>query len=173
MRCAGSVALIRKLRNEQALESCVMGTIPSELPLSSLGSLRSPKATQDFNAGYVRAFWIHIPFLTLILSKAAVIMNRKDRKPAFPKVRPHAPNTMQTPSRSGLTLMGRIKQSLWAFGARVRQSDIKYAFKAGMGMAILAAPAFFDRTRPTFMHYRGEWALISVCHMSAHSRARS
>ncbi|KAF7981915.1 hypothetical protein HWV62_31521 [Athelia sp. TMB] len=92
---------------------------------------------------------------------SAVIMNRKDRKPTFPKVRPHAPNTMQTPSRSGLTLRGRINQSLWAFGARMRQSDIKYAFKAGMGMAILAAPAFFDRTRPTFMHYRGEWALIS------------
>lgn len=173
-RCAGSVALTRKPRNEQPLKSCVMGIIASELPSNSLAYLPSLKANQDCNAGYVCAFWLDLRLLTLILlSKAAVIMNRKDRKPTFPKVRPHAPNTMQTPSRSGLTLRGRINQSLWAFGARMRQSDIKYAFKAGMGMAILAAPAFFDRTRPTFMHYRGEWALISVCPMSAHSRAVS
>ncbi|KZP34451.1 hypothetical protein FIBSPDRAFT_719555 [Athelia psychrophila] len=91
----------------------------------------------------------------------AIVMNRKERKPDFPKVKPHAPNTMQTPSRSDLKFMGRVKQSLWAFGARVQQRDIKHAFKAGMGMAILAAPAFFDSTRPMFMRYRGEWALIS------------
>lgn len=74
---------------------------------------------------------------------------------------------MQTPPRSGLTLMARLKQSIWALGARLQERDIKYAFKAGMGMAILAAPAFFDRTRPVFMAYRGEWALISVRQISA------
>lgn len=39
---------------------------------------------------------------------------------------------------------------------------MKYAFKAGMATAMLAAPAFFKSTRPTFVEYRGEWALISV-----------
>lgn len=102
----------------------------------------------------------------LHIHKAAIVMNRKERKPDFPKVKPHAPNTMQTPSRSDLKFMGRVKQSLWAFGARVQQRDIKHAFKAGMGMAILAAPAFFDSTRPMFMRYRGEWALISVGSLS-------
>ena len=39
---------------------------------------------------------------------------------------------------------------------------MKYAFKAGMATAMLAAPAFFESTRPVFVDYRGEWALISV-----------
>lgn len=90
-------------------------------------------------------------------------MPRDRRKqPSFPKVKPHAPNTMHTPPRANLTFSGRVKQSMWALGARLQENDLKYAFKAGMGMAILAAPAFFDATRPVFMEYRGEWALISV-----------
>jgi hypothetical protein len=44
----------------------------------------------------------------------------------------------------------------------LQDHDIKYAVKTGMATAILAAPAFFEATRPTFMEYRGEWALISV-----------
>jgi hypothetical protein len=51
---------------------------------------------------------------------------------------------------------------MWILGARLKERDIKHAFKAGMGMSILAAPAFFDATRPVFVDYRGEWALISV-----------
>ena len=58
--------------------------------------------------------------------------------------------------------MGRIEQSLWALGARLRANDTKYAVKVGMATAILAAPAFFEATRPVFVEYRGEWALISV-----------
>lgn len=69
---------------------------------------------------------------------------------------------MHTPPRSDLTFAGRVKRSLWILGARLKERDFKYAFKAGMGMAILAAPAFFEPTRPIFMDYRGEWALISV-----------
>lgn len=55
-----------------------------------------------------------------------------------------------------------MKQSLWALGDRLKQPDLKYAFKAGMATAMLAAPAFFDVTRPVFMEFKGEWALISV-----------
>lgn len=39
---------------------------------------------------------------------------------------------------------------------------MKYAIKAGMATAILAAPAFFDATRPIFVDYYFDWALISV-----------
>ena len=60
--------------------------------------------------------------------------------------------------------MGRLNQSLWALGARLKEKDIKYSFKVGMAAAMLAAPAFFDATRPIFTEYRGEWALISVSH---------
>lgn len=88
----------------------------------------------------------------------------KHRRPAasFPKVRPHAPNTVQTPPRNKLPLIGRIKQTLWAIGSRLVESDAKYAFKVGMATAIMAAPAFFDATRPIFVDYWGDWALISV-----------
>lgn len=100
--------------------------------------------------------------LLLFIVAAIMMPQGKHKKPFFPKVRPHAPNTVHTPHRSNLPFMGRVQQRLWAFGERVQERDIKYAFKAGMGMAILAAPAYFDPTRDVFMEYRGEWALISV-----------
>ncbi|KAF8893583.1 hypothetical protein BD779DRAFT_1507033 [Infundibulicybe gibba] len=81
--------------------------------------------------------------------------------PSFPKVRPHAPNTIQTPPWGGLTLIGKIKQTLWIIGKRLGERDTKYAIKAGMATAILAAPAFFDSTRQFFIAYWGDWALIS------------
>jgi len=81
---------------------------------------------------------------------------------SFPKVRPHAPDTVQTPSRVGLSLWRRFQLSLWTFGGRLQDHDVKYAVKTGMATAMLAAPAFIEATRPTFMEYRGEWALISV-----------
>ena len=57
--------------------------------------------------------------------------------------------------------MVRLKQFVWRVGDRARESDVKYAVEAGMATAMLAAPAFFEVTGPTFMEYRGEWALIS------------
>ncbi|KAI0047932.1 hypothetical protein FA95DRAFT_1558591 [Auriscalpium vulgare] len=92
-----------------------------------------------------------------------LIAERKSPRIAssFPKVRPHAPDTVQTPSSAGLSFWRRFKLKLWALGGRMQDSDIKYAIKAGMATAMLASPAFFDATRPTFMEYRGEWALIS------------
>lgn len=84
-------------------------------------------------------------------------------RPSFPKVRPHAPNTIQTPSRSNLPFIGRLKQRIWSIGHRLTERDTKYAVKAGMATAMLAAPAFFDSTRPLFVAYYGDWALISVC----------
>ncbi|KAJ6567833.1 Fusaric acid resistance protein-like-domain-containing protein [Mycena sp. CBHHK59/15] len=81
--------------------------------------------------------------------------------PSFPKVRPHAPNTIQTPDLSRLTWIGRVKQRLWMVWKRLTESDTKYAVKAGMATALLAAPAFFDATRPFFVEFWGDWALIS------------
>ncbi|KAI5117857.1 hypothetical protein M0805_007700 [Coniferiporia weirii] len=83
------------------------------------------------------------------------------RPPTFPKVRPHAPNTLLTPARTELTRFERVGQALWRLGGKLKEPIVKFAFKAGMATAILAAPAFFDRTRPVFLKYRGEWALIS------------
>jgi hypothetical protein len=80
---------------------------------------------------------------------------------AFPKVRAHAPNTSQTPARSSLSRFGRIKQRLWSILRKLKDGDMRYSFKVGVSTAILASPAFIDATRPTFIEYRGEWALIS------------
>ncbi len=69
---------------------------------------------------------------------------------------------MQTPSHAGLSAWRRFQLSLWAIGGRLQDHDVKYGVKTGLATAALAAPAFIERTRPTFMEYRGEWALISV-----------
>jgi hypothetical protein len=66
------------------------------------------------------------------------------------------------PTRSSLSVWGRFKQSLWVISERLRESDKLYALKVGIATGALAAPAFFETTRPAFTHYRGEWALISV-----------
>ncbi|KAI0351344.1 hypothetical protein OH77DRAFT_1411233 [Trametes cingulata] len=100
---------------------------------------------------------------------AFFVPQQPHRAVSFPKVTPHAPNTIQTPARENLTFIGRVKQSLWALGARLKQQDMKYAIKAGMATAMLAAPAFFERTRPVFVEYRGEWALISASELPSGS----
>ena len=91
-----------------------------------------------------------------------ILQDAQNRITLFPKVKPHAPNTATRLSRTQLTTWGRIKQSIWAMGQFLRQPEIKYSIKTGMAVAILAAPAFIESTRETFMEYRGEWALISV-----------
>lgn len=100
--------------------------------------------------------------LLSFLLAAYIIPEHRRTHPSFPKIRPHAPDTMQTPSRRQLSFSGKFKQSLWAIGKRLKERDTKYAFKAGMATAMLAAPAFFDATRPTFVAYWGDWALISA-----------
>ncbi|KAJ8078011.1 hypothetical protein PM082_000213 [Marasmius tenuissimus] len=95
------------------------------------------------------------------LSQYIISAEKRAGRPWFPKVRPHAPNTGQTPSRKEMSFTGRMKQRLWSFGNRLTERDAKYAIKTGMATAILAAPAFFDSTRPIFVRYYGDWALIS------------
>lgn len=97
-------------------------------------------------------------------SRAATFLReRVQTKPVvFPKVRPHAPNTVQTPASSELTLWGRFKQWIWRVGGILKGRTVKFAFKAGMATALLASPAFFEASRPVFLKFRGEWALISV-----------
>ncbi|QRW08040.1 fusaric acid resistance-like protein [Ceratobasidium sp. AG-Ba] len=85
----------------------------------------------------------------------------QNRVKLFPKVTPHAPNTALRLPRERLTRWGRIKQSFWVLGQTLRAPEVRYSIKAGLSVAILAAPAFIESTRETFMEYRGEWALIS------------
>ncbi|KAF4621168.1 hypothetical protein D9613_000656 [Agrocybe pediades] len=94
-------------------------------------------------------------------SLSHMIPHHRIAHPAFPKIRPHAPDTIQTPPRSELTFTGKVKQIAWTIGKRLKERDTKYAIKAGIATMILAFPAFLDSTRPTFVAYWGDWALIS------------
>lgn len=79
----------------------------------------------------------------------------------FPLIRAHAPNTINTPARSSLSFSGRMQWTLWYISRKLKDNDLRFSLKVGVSTAILAAPAFIDATRPTFVEYRGEWALIS------------
>lgn len=98
----------------------------------------------------------------LIMSIVYIIPPHRKTHPAFPKIRPHAPDTIQTPRRDTLTFMGKVYQTIWSIGKRLKERDTKYGIRAGMATAILATPAFLDSTRPIFLQYWGDWALISV-----------
>ncbi|KZO95671.1 hypothetical protein CALVIDRAFT_482456 [Calocera viscosa TUFC12733] len=87
--------------------------------------------------------------------------NHEKVEEMFPSLRPHTSNTAQTPARETLPWYWRLKQTLWAWGGRLKQPDVKYALKTGMAAALLASPAFFESTRQGFLEYKGEWALIS------------
>ncbi|EME81386.1 uncharacterized protein MYCFIDRAFT_140051 [Pseudocercospora fijiensis CIRAD86] len=51
----------------------------------------------------------------------------------------------------------------------MRRDDTRFALKVGIGAALYALPAFLPETRPFFLHWRGEWGLVSymvVCSMT-------
>ncbi|KZT51834.1 hypothetical protein CALCODRAFT_442467 [Calocera cornea HHB12733] len=100
--------------------------------------------------------FVHVASKAVLLSK-----DLEPRVNMFPSLRPHTSNTAQTPARETLPWYWRLRQSLWAWGGRFKEPDVKYALKTGMAAALLTSPAFFESTRQVFLDYRGEWALIS------------
>ncbi|KAK4053138.1 hypothetical protein OIV83_001873 [Microbotryomycetes sp. JL201] len=78
----------------------------------------------------------------------------------FPQVVDGALTSHQfgSPERRGW--IAKFKASVWMLGWRLKQPNIKFAIKTGIGAAILASSAF-DRYRPVWLEYRGEWALLS------------
>ena len=77
--------------------------------------------------------------------------------PLFPRVKPNDEVTRSIT----YTLYERARKRLWSTGEFLRQPNIRYAIKTGLGGAILAAPAYTEVGRPIFLEYRGEWALIA------------
>ncbi|KAF9578679.1 hypothetical protein BGW38_005413 [Lunasporangiospora selenospora] len=69
-------------------------------------------------------------------------------------------NTLHTPTPS--SFYQRWSTRLWKFLLIFRSFQVKYAVKAAVATMILLIPAFVDLTRPYFVQYRGEWALISM-----------
>lgn len=56
-----------------------------------------------------------------------------------------------------LSFKPRLYHFIWEVLERCRKNDIKYALKVGMATALLAAPAFSDTWRTTFLEFRMEW----------------
>lgn len=87
---------------------------------------------------------------------------RRKREPRlFPKPNIHnTKNTLQTPIPQ--TFAQRWSTRLWKFLHVFRSFQVKFAAKAAISTMVLLIPAFVDVTRPYFVKYRGEWALISM-----------
>lgn len=77
----------------------------------------------------------------------------------FPANQRHTPSTAHTPVAKDRAQ--RLSYKLWSLGEFFKQRDVKFAIKTGFGCAILAAPAFLAETRPIFVQYKGQWALVS------------
>lgn len=52
---------------------------------------------------------------------------------------------------------------MWELGKTLQERNVKFAMRAGLAISLLASPAFFDATRPAFVEFQGDWALLSVC----------
>ena len=63
----------------------------------------------------------------------------------------------------------KLKYKIWKFLEKLRKPEIKYAVKVGVGAVLLASPAFTETYRDIFVHWRGEWALLSYFVVIANS----
>lgn len=120
---------------------------------ATLGISRPTSCTSSFVSG---------PFQHHLISEKLVPVDpSKLQPPLFPRNLRDKKGTVLTPRPDNLSLRGKFFNWVWTLGARLREPDMKYAVKTGLGGAILAAPAFAESTRATFLEYRGEWALIA------------
>src|SRR5579859_3421365 len=63
--------------------------------------------------------------------------------------------------RKPQTKKGKLKYRIWKSLEKLRKPEIKFAVKVGLGAVLLALPAFTERWRDVYTHWRGEWALLS------------
>lgn len=96
---------------------------------------------------------------------AAGLTKRSKPQNPFPKIVDGALTSHQVPA-SELSFVGQIKYAFWRLGWHMRQPNLRFAIKTGVGVAVLASAAFIPGTRPLWLAWRGEWALIS-CASSA------
>ncbi|PWN43915.1 hypothetical protein IE81DRAFT_365332 [Ceraceosorus guamensis] len=79
--------------------------------------------------------------------------------PDWPSHKRHQLHTAQTPAAR--TLKQRAARWVWELGQWLRQPDSKFGLKAGIGCALLASPAFITATRPVFLEFQGQWAIVT------------
>ncbi|RDW91153.1 hypothetical protein BP5796_02318 [Coleophoma crateriformis] len=59
------------------------------------------------------------------------------------------------------TLQERIFRKVFHVARFLRRDDIRFAFKVGIGAALMASLAFIPATRPWYRHWRLEWSIVS------------
>ncbi|BGP06177.1 hypothetical protein JCM10049v2_001996 [Rhodotorula toruloides] len=101
------------------------------------------------------------------LSRALQTPRRKHRS-VFPEIIDGALSSHQVDAAE-LSLLGRVKLSMWHLAYHLRQPNLRFAIKTGAGAAILSAPAFVPSLRPLWLTWRGEWSLISYMVIAAPS----
>jgi hypothetical protein len=84
---------------------------------------------------------------------------KKGNSIQLPSTEAHQPRTRQTPDP--MTTRQRLNRFIWTIGEFLKQSETRFAIKAGIGCALLATPAFVPSLRPTFTLFQGQWALIT------------
>ncbi|KAG0318433.1 hypothetical protein BGZ97_003784 [Linnemannia gamsii] len=103
----------------------------------------------------------HTPTHSNNASSSQGIHGRQRKQRLFPKPNLHnKSDTLHTPRPS--TFLQKWSTRLWKFLHVFRSFQVKYAAKAAFSIMIMLIPAFVDWTRPYFVQYRGEWALISM-----------
>ena len=70
------------------------------------------------------------------------------------------PKHQELPPRPNTT-RAALKYRIWKSLEKLRKPEIKFAVKVGVGATLLALPAFTERFRDMYTHWRGEWALLS------------
>ncbi|KAM0753945.1 hypothetical protein T439DRAFT_378053 [Meredithblackwellia eburnea MCA 4105] len=83
----------------------------------------------------------------------------KENNP-FPEIADRAVSSHRVVA-SQLSLSGRLKRKFWAFGHQLKNSNVVFSLKTGVGVTVLASAAFLPSLRPVWLKWRGEWALIS------------
>ncbi|KAI5364111.1 hypothetical protein Slin14017_G060750 [Septoria linicola] len=84
------------------------------------------------------------------------------------------PEDIRKADRFVLSTDNLLRGKPWYYGVYrafrwLRRDDTRFAIKVGLGAALYALPAFLPESRPFFLHWRGEWGLVSymvVCSMT-------
>lgn len=79
----------------------------------------------------------------------------------FPAVDDRAVTSHNSAQDGRRDLVSRIRRRTWRLGIAVRRPNTIYAIKTGIGCGIIGAFAFDHRTRPIFVEYSGNWAMLS------------
>ncbi|WAQ89456.1 hypothetical protein PtA15_11A144 [Puccinia triticina] len=97
------------------------------------------------------------PKLTAVLP-----LNPKAQRPfGSGEAHKHQDRQGEQNASASVSSLDRPKRALYDFLQKLNDPDAKTAIKIGAGAALMTFPAFWDLTRPTFHHYRAQWAVVT------------